>query len=162
MDRGDYVNHDEYKAYLKQQYSHEIRPLQSVNDVISAFQKKLDIVETELSESESIFLNMTMINYIYEHIKKPITSNFDNLNFISYEVVRNEKSDHYYNHMGISSGNERILVIIEPQLNEITSNCEELKVDMLIERGIDTSHVNQDTPEFFVYLMLFDSHNENR
>lgn len=155
------MNHDEYKAYLKQQYSHEIRPLQSVNDVISAFQKKLDIVETELSESESIFLNMTMINYIYEHIKKPITSNFDNLNFISYEVVRNEKSDHYYNHMWISSGNERILVIIEPQLNEITSNCEELKVDMLIERGIDTSHVNQDTPEFFVYLMLFDSHYEN-
>ncbi|WP_188456752.1 hypothetical protein [Virgibacillus oceani] len=155
------MDHEDYKAYLKQQFSHEIRPLQSVNEVISAFQKKLDIVETELSESESIFLKMTMINYIYVHIKNSITSNLGNLNFISYEVVRNEKSDHYYNHMRISSGNERILVIIEPQLNEITSNCEELKVDMIIERGIDTSHVNQDTDEFFAYLMLFDSHNEN-
>lgn len=151
------MDHEEYKAYLKQQYSHEIRPLQSVNDVIFAFQKKLDIVGTELSESEAIFLKMTIINYIYVHKNDPITSNLDNLNFISYEVVRNEKSDHYYNHMG----NERILVIIESQLNEITSNCEELKVDMIIERGIDTSHVNQDTPEFFTYLMLFDSHNEN-
>ena len=154
------MDHDEYEVYLKQQYSHEIRPLQSVNKVISAFQKKLDIVETELSEPESIFLKMTMLNYIYVHIKNPITSNLGNLNFISYEVVRNEKSDHYYNQMRISSGNERILVIIEPQLNEITSNCQELKVDMIIERGIDTSHVNQDTDEFFAYLMLFD-HNEN-
>lgn len=155
------MDHEEYKAYLKQQYSHEIRPLQSVNKVIPAFQKKLDIVETELSESEAIFLKVTMINYIYVHKNDPITSNLGNLNFISFEVVRNEKSDHYYNHMRISSGNERILVIIEPQSNEITSNCEELKVDMIIERGIDTSHVNQDTDDFFAYLMLFDSHNEN-
>ncbi|RTR35340.1 hypothetical protein EKG37_05535 [Robertmurraya yapensis] len=155
------MDHDEYKAYLKQQYSHEIRPLQSVNDVISAFQKKLDIAETELSESEAIFLKMTIPNYINAHKNNPIKSNLDNLNFISYGVVRNEKSDHYYNHMRISSGNERILVIIESQLNAITSNCEKLKVDMLIERGIDTSHVNQETPEFFAYLMLFDSYKEN-
>ncbi|WP_031539375.1 MULTISPECIES: hypothetical protein [unclassified Bacillus (in: firmicutes)] len=155
------MDHVEYKAYLKQQYSHEIRPLQSVNDVISAFQKKLDIVETELSESEAIFLKMTMLNYINVHKNDPIKSNLDNLNFISYEVVRNEKSDHYYNHMGITSDNERILVIIESQLNAITSNYEELKVDMIIERGIDTPHVNQETSEFFAYLMLFDSHNEN-
>ncbi len=155
------MDHEEYKTYLKQQYSQEIRPLQSVNEVISAFQNKLDIVETELSESEAIFLKMTMINHIYVHKNDPITSNLDKLNFISYEVVRNKKSDHYYNHMRISSDNERILVIIESRLNEITSNCEELKVDMIIERGIDTFHVNQDTPEFFAYLMLFDSHNEN-
>lgn len=155
------MDHDEYKAYLKQQYSHEIRRLQSVNDVISAFQKKLDIAETELSEFEAIFLKMTILNYINVHKNDPIKSNLDNLNFISYEVVRNEKSDHYYNHMRISSGNERILVIIESQLNAIASNCQELQVDMLIERGIDTSHVNQDTPEFFAYLMLFDSYNEN-
>ncbi|MEI5909340.1 hypothetical protein WAK64_20080 [Bacillus spongiae] len=152
------MDHDDYNAYLKQQYSHEIRPLQSVNDVISAFQKKLDIAETELSESEAIFLKMTIFNYINAHINDP---NLDNLNFISYEVVRNEKSDHYYNHMRIRSDNERILVIIESQLNAITSNCEELKVDMNIERGIDTSHVNQETPEFIAYLMLFDAHNEN-
>ncbi|RDW15788.1 hypothetical protein CWR48_18835 [Oceanobacillus arenosus] len=155
------MDHDEYQAYLKQQYSHKIRPLQSVNDVISAFQKKLDLVETELSESEIIFLKMTILNYTHAHKNDPIISNLDNLNFISYEVVKNEKSDYYYNHMKINSGNERILVIIESQLNEITSNCEELKVDMLIERGIDTSHVKQDTPNFFAYLMLFDSHNEN-
>lgn len=104
---------------------------------------------------------MTMLNYINVHKNDPIKSNLDNLNFISYEVVRNEKSDHYYNHMGITSDNERILVIIESQLNAITSNCEELKVDMIIERGIDTPHVNQETSEFFAYLMLFDSHNEN-
>ncbi|MEN2467507.1 hypothetical protein [Ornithinibacillus sp. JPR2-1] len=155
------MDNGEYKAYLKQQYSNEIRPLQSVNDVISAFQKKLDIAETELSESEAIFLKMTILNYINVHKNDPIKSNLDNLNFISYEVVRNEKSEHYYSHMGITSDNERILVIIESQLNAITSNCEELKVDMIIERGIDTSHVNQETPEFFAYLMLFDSHNEN-
>ncbi|WP_284139632.1 MULTISPECIES: hypothetical protein [unclassified Virgibacillus] len=155
------MDHDEYKTYLKQQYSHKIRPLQSVNDVISAFQKKLDIAETELSESEVIFLKITINNYINAHKNDPIKSNLDNLNFISYEVVRNEKSEHYYNHMGITSNNERILVIIESQLDAITSNCEELKVDMIIERGIETSHVNQETPELFAYLMLFDSHNEN-
>ncbi|MEC2158865.1 hypothetical protein [Virgibacillus halodenitrificans] len=155
------MEHDKYKAYLKQQYSQEIRPLQSVNDVISAFQKKLDIAETELSESEDIFLEMTIPNYINAHKNDPIKSNLNNLNFISYEVVRNEKSDHYYNHMGITSDNERILVIAESQLNAITSNCEELKVDMIIERGIDIFHVNQEIPDFFAYLMLFDSRNEN-
>lgn len=85
------MDHDEYKAFLKQQYSRQIRPLQSVNDVISAFQKKLDIAETELSESEAIFLKMTILNYINVHKNDPIKSNLDNLNFISYEVVRNEK-----------------------------------------------------------------------
>lgn len=155
------MDHDAYRVYLKQQNSHRIQPLQSVNDVISAFQKTLAIIETELSEPEVIFLKMTILNAINAHKNDPIKSNLDNLNFISYEVVRNEKSDHYYNHMRIASGNERILVIIESQLNAITANCEELKVDMLIERGIDTTHVIQETPEFFAYLLLFDSHNEN-
>lgn len=147
---------------MKQQYFHEIRPLQSVNAVISAFQKKIDIVETELSESEAIFLKMTILNYINAHNNDLIEPNLDNLNFVTYEIVRNEKSDHYYNLMRENTiDDERILVIIESQLNEITSNCQELKVDMIIERGIDTSHVNQETPEFFAYLMLFDTYNEN-
>lgn len=156
------MDQNAYRVYLKQQYSHRIRPLQSVNDVISAFQKTLAIIETELSESEVIFLKMTILNSINAHKNDPIKSNLDNLNFISYEVVRNEKSDYYYNHMRIASGNERILVIIEPQLNAITANCEELKVDMLKERGIDISHVIRETPEFFAYLLLFDSHNEDQ
>ncbi len=156
------MDHNVYKTYLKHQYFHEIRPLQSVNDVISAFQKKLDIVETELSESEVIFLKMTSLNYISAHKNDLLNPNLDNLNFVSYEIVRNEKSDHYYNLMRENTFDiERILVIIESQLNEITSNCEELKVDLIIERGIDTSHVNQETSEFFAYLMLFDTYNEN-
>ncbi|ESU31057.1 hypothetical protein G3A_18730 [Bacillus sp. 17376] len=156
------MDQNEYKKYLKHQYFHEIRPLQPVNDVISAFQKKLDIVETGLSESEAIFLKMTILNYINAHNDDLIKPNLDNLNFVSYELVRNEKSAHYYNLMReIISNDERIIVIIESQLNEITSNCEELKVDMIIERGIDTSHVNQETDEFFAYLMLFDTYNEN-
>lgn len=156
------MDQNAYKTYLKHQYSHEIRPLQLVNDVISVFQKKLDIVETELSESEAIFLKMTILNYINANNNDLIKPNLDNLNFITYEVVRNEKSDHYYNLMSENTiDDERILVIIESQLNEITSNCQELKVDMIIERGIGTSHVNQETPEFFAYLMLFDTYNEN-
>ena len=156
------MDQNAYKKYLKHQYFHEIRPLQSVNDVISRFQKKIDIVETELSESELIFLKMTILNYINAHNNDLIKPNLDNLNFVSYEVVRNEKSDHYYNLMReIISNDERIIVIIESHLNEITSNCQELKVDMIIERGIDTSHVNQETPEFFAYLMLFDTNTKN-
>lgn len=79
-----------------------------------------------------------------------------NYNFITYEVVRNEKSDHYYN-LRDAPDDERIIVIIEFQLNEITSICEELKVDLLIERGIDTYHIIQETPDFIAYLMLFES-----
>ncbi|OGO78907.1 MAG: hypothetical protein A2Y23_00165 [Clostridiales bacterium GWB2_37_7] len=156
------MDHNTYKTYLKNQYLHKIRPLQSVNSVISAFQQKIDIVETELSESESIFYKMTIINYVNAHNNNPIKNNLDNLNFVSYAIVRNEKSDHYYNAMKkIISDDERILIIIESQLNEITSNCEELKVDMLIERGINASHITQETPEFFAYLMLFDTYNKN-
>jgi len=152
------VDHNTYKTYLKHQYFHEIRPLQSVNDVISAFQKKLDIVETELSESEAIFLKMTILNFMNAHNNDLIKPNLDNLYFVSYEIVRNEKSDHYYNLMRErTSDDERILVIIESQLNKITSNCQELKVDLNIERGIDIFHVNEETPEFFAYLMLFDT-----
>ncbi|MFT9495718.1 hypothetical protein [Anaerosolibacter sp.] len=159
------MDHNTYKTYLKNQYLHEIRPLQSVNSVISAFQQKMDIVETELSESEAIFLKMTIINYVNAYSSNPIKNNLDNLdnlNFVSYAIVRNEKSDHYYNAMKkIISDDERIIIIIESQLNEITSNCEELKVDMLIERGIDASHITQETPEFFAYLMLFDKYNDH-
>lgn len=157
------MDQNAYKEYLKHQYSHEIRPLQSVNDVISAFKKKIDIVETELSEYDAIFLKMTALNYIHIHNNNDlIKPNLDNLNFVSYEIVRNEKSDHYYNLMReATSDDERIIVITEPQLNELTSNCQKLKIDLIIERGIDTSHVNQETPEFFAYLMLFDTYIEN-
>lgn len=120
--------------------------------------KKIDIVETGLAESEAIFLKMTALNYINAHNNGLIKPNLDNLNFVPYEIVRNEKSDHYYNLMReATSDDERIIVIIESQLNEITSNCQELKVDLIIERGIDTYHVNQETPDFFTYLMLFDN-----
>jgi hypothetical protein len=153
------MDHNTYKTYLKNQYLHKIRPLQSVNSIISAFQQKMDIVEAELSEHESIFYKMTIINYVHPLNNNPIKNN---LNFVSYAIVRNEKSHHYYNAMKkIISDDPRILIIIESQLNQITSNCEELKVDMLIERGINASHITQETPEFFAYLMLFDTNNEN-
>lgn len=155
------MDYNTYKTYLKNQYFYKIRPLHSVNSIISSFQKKIDIVETKLSESEEIFLKMTILNYVNAYKNDPIKTNLDNLNFVSYEIVKNEKSNHYYNAMKkIISDDERIIIIIESQLNEITSNCEELKVDMIIERGIDTSHITQETPEFFAYLMLFDTHNE--
>jgi len=142
------MNHKDYKSYLKHQYLDQVRPLQSVYSVISAFQNKMDIVETTLANGDEIFLKMTSLNYVNKFNIKP-----EKLKFITFVVIKNEKSKHYYDEMDTA----KIIIIIEPQLNQISSNSNKLKVDLRIELGIDESHIKEETTDFFTYLMFFDN-----
>lgn len=150
------MDYNAYKTYLKDKFLSRVRPLQQVNNVISEFQKKIDLVKTELTESESTFLKITTLNYAHSHNIEPSKLSLEVSEFSFYEVVKNKKSEHYYSMMEEVTHNKRIIILTEPNLNEITSNCQELKVDMLIERGIESSHIKEETPDFFAYLMLFD------
>ena len=146
------MKNDEYKADLKEQYLGQIRPLKTVNSVISIFQQEMDIIEIneyDLSDYEKPHFRFLRFNY-----SKNINIDINEVEFVFLMVEKNERSEQYYELMQYEA--ERIIIVIENKANLITSNCGVLSIDLQIERGIEKTHIDQDTTELIAYLTLFD------
>jgi len=146
------MNHDEYKAYLMEQYMDQICSIKTVDNVITVFGKKLDIIEineSDLSPLEEPHFRFLRLNY-----SNNINTDIDEVNFVFFMVKKNDRSSRYYELMEHET--ERVIIVTESKANLITSNCKLLSLDMQIERGLKESYIKQDTPELIAYLTLFD------
>ena len=120
------MSNEKYISYLKEQYLDRVRPLKTVNEVIDMLKNEMEIIPINISK----------------------------LNFEFFVLKKNAKSKYYYNLM--QNEKERIIIVIELKANFIASNCNELLIDLQIERGIDKKHIELETLEFIEYLSLFE------
>ncbi|GAU77928.1 hypothetical protein [Fusibacter sp. 3D3] len=140
------------KNRLIQEYMSEVRPFQTVDQLIKNYKNKMDIIdikESDLSKFEEFHFKFLRLNYEHKYNIDPMEVHFQ-----FFLVQKNEKSKPYYDLM--ENELERIIVVIEQRVNLVMSNSRELSLDLKIERGIEAQYVEKETIELLEYLVSFD------
>lgn len=141
MNKNNFIN----------EYIHQIRPYQTVKQVIEMYGRKMDIVrinESELLDDEVFYFRFMRLNYEHSFKKDPMTVNFE-----FFWVQKNNKSKFYYDFM--EKLEHRIIIVIEQSADLVMSNCEALSLDLRIDRGIEDKYVENETIELIEYLSWF-------
>lgn len=80
--------------------------------------------------------------------------NQDNLVLNSYIIIKNSKSNFYYQKFGQKYLKDSIYVIIESNTGYISSNSDELNNELYLYRGVSNLDIINNSPDLFLYLEL--------
>lgn len=72
----------------------------------------------------------------------------------SYIIVKDSKSDTYYQNFEQGYLKNYIYVIIESETGYVSSNCDKLNNELHLYRGISDSDIINNSPDLFLYLEL--------
>lgn len=137
---------------LKNLYFDKVRPLIGVDVLINDLKTQLDfelISESDLSVSERPYFRFLKSNFLNHYKLDP-----NNVRFKFYSIDKNEKSVKYYNLM--PSNDDRIIIVIEENVNFITSNCSLLSIELRIEKGVEIDSESDCSLKLLEYLSNFD------
>jgi len=142
---------------------HKITPGEkSVENLIDFLKGKVDIVETEITKlTKSIFKHIIQ-NVVHGNQNKE-NSTSNELDFIVYEVVKNNRSNSYYQSYIPKvdhSENVTIYVVFEKKTRGIYTNSNILFLELSIERGVSQYDYDNDTDLFKGYLFYLDSYSK--
>ena len=142
---------------------HKITPGEkSVENLIDFLKGKVDIVETEITElTKSIFKHIIHNAVHGNQNQKNLTAN--ELNFIVYKVLKNNRSNSYYQSYIPKvdhSEDVTIYVVFEKKTRGIYTNSNILFLELSIERGVSQYDYDNDTDLFKGYLFYLDSYSK--
>ncbi len=81
----------------------------------------------------------------------------DDLNFIAYKILRNSKSNSYYQYDSFQ-GDRFIFVVFETRTGVIHCNSSKLMLELLIEQGVSQHDYDNETILFIDYLSSLDQY----
>lgn len=153
-------------TFLKDKYKYRINKCKKdVFELINYIKKNLNVIENV--QNESLYLNeveFTKINSLssWKNIKK--NYNYNDLNVIAYEIIKDSKSEIYYKShpkgIIIPKSNidipNRIIIILETKTEYIYCNNDLLYKDLVIYQGISENDIINETPQLITYLRLLD------
>lgn len=152
------ISTEAYKNYLRQNYKHKFQPIEkTVEEIIEELSEKIDLIEVDIALEASHFVYASMANFENSIRNSEMGLRKNEFDLVVYEITQNNKSKNYYYEV-VNCFRDKIIVIIEKRTQSISSNCEKLNLELLIEQGIDRKHFDNDTPELFAYLMLLDTY----
>jgi len=145
---------------LKKKYKHKITPGEkSVEELIEHLKHKVDIVEIATTELRKSILQHIIYNVI-NCIRNQQNLSADELNILAYKLIKNGKSNSYYqcNYAHISDDEEDdiIYVVIETKTGAIHSNSSKLLLELFVEQGISQYDYDNETLIFDAYLGYLD------
>lgn len=149
--------------YVLMKNEHKITPGEkSVENLIDFLKGKVDIVETEITElTKSIFKHIIHNAVHGNQNQKNLTAN--ELNFIVYKVLKNNRSNSYYQSYIPKvdhSEDVTIYVVFEKKTRGIYTNSNILFLELSIERGVSQYDYDNDTDLFKGYLFYLDSYSK--
>ncbi|MBU3143867.1 hypothetical protein [Clostridium sp. CF012] len=151
------MDYDIYKQYLIKEYKDKVQKVRNISEVIDYLNHIVNLNKIEPpSEASPIFYNITKFNFLNCTKNKDLNLTIEEFEFEAYEVVHDEKSENYYEENNKVNKGSPIIVFVEKRLGAITSTCEPLKQQLHIAEGISEYHIENETPEFFDYLILLD------
>lgn len=124
--------------YLKKTYKNKIEPMEhSVEQVIIAIKNRIDIKEINTDLISPIYFKMMKKNAYHCALNQIEKLNEDEMDFIAFKVIKNEKSKHYYkedidNILKDNNAENCIIILIEKNIKYSTVNCERLQLEILI------------------------------
>lgn len=157
------MDHEAYKQSLKEKYSQYLKPQKSLAEVEDYLKQRFDMKNVSLEEEDPIFLHIAKLNCLHSLKNQKLNLNIDEFTFVAYEILQNKKSEDDYKLSRECLGKDtKIFVLIEKNTEEITSNWEKLKIELIIERGICQYHCEKETPEYFGHLVTIESYHNGK
>ena len=80
------------------------------------------------------------------------------LEWAAYELENNRENEKYYNDMLTELPGETIIVVFEKKTGWITSNCQLLLLELLVERGVSKFDYDHETSNLNCYLTYLDGY----
>lgn len=145
---------------LLKKYKHKIIPGEkNVDELIKYLKNKVDIVEistTELVKSILQFITYNVVHCIRN--KQPKLSE-DELNFVAYKLIRNDKGNSYYQYDYVHINGQEddlIFVVFETRTGSIYSNSNKLQLELFVEQGVSQYDYENETLVLISYLSYLD------
>lgn len=154
---------------LMKKYKHKITPGEkSVEELIDFLKGKVDIVETATTELDQSFYEYYIIGNVVRGTNENLIAN--ELNFIIYKVLKNNRSNPYYqcyvpnirnpeNPENLKNPEDApIYVVFEKRTRRIYTNSNRLRLELYIERGVSQYDYDNDTDLLHSYLFYLHSY----
>ncbi len=153
-----------YYQYLQQNYKGTFVPHHKNSDQIIQFlSKKFLIREIEKDDIPTLYLKIQIENFVNSRTGERFNLRADTLELHVIEIERNAESERYFKDFvpmcrddGSSGSDERLVVLIEKNSNQIVSNSWLLTLELFIEIGIEPDDYENENDEYFWYLSMLD------
>ncbi|MCL6479491.1 MAG: hypothetical protein K6T65_13985 [Peptococcaceae bacterium] len=141
-------------------YKHKIIPGEkNVDELIEYLKRKVDIVEISATELVNPILQFITYNVVHCIRNKQLKLTADELNFIAYKLIRNDKSTSYYQNDYVHVGEQEddiIFVVLETKTGSIYSNSNKLQLELFVEQGVSQYDYDNETLMLVSYLSYLD------
>lgn len=149
--------------YLINKYKFKITPGEkTVEELILFLKGKVDITETVITELTQSILEHVKYNVIHG-IRNQDNLSADDLNFNVFKLLKNEKSNSYYQYYvpNIANYNDNtIYIVFEKKTRSIYTNNNKLLLELFIERGISQYDYDNNTNLLSAYLFHLDTYSK--
>ncbi len=126
----------------------------SAAELIAWLEHRVDTEQISPIQLGSTALQCAILNAVNSPEGKRIDLALRNVHFLAVKVVRNQKSNAYYEIFDRYNTRSytNIYVLIEENSVHVSSNCNELFDELYIQKGIDESDFVNKTPALCSYL----------
>jgi len=126
---------------LLKKYKHKIMPGEkSIEELIDFLKQKVDIKEISTTDLPESIMKHIAFNAVHCLRNQRLNLTAREFNFIAYKVLKNDKSNLYYQsnyaHISNNEKGDIIYVVFETKTGCINSNCNRLLLELFIEQGI--------------------------
>lgn len=148
---------------LRKKYKHKITPGEkSIEELIEYLKHKTDIVEIATTVLPASYLHHMIYNVLHCLRNEELNISADELNFVIYKIIRNHKSNSYYQydyaHLLDFQEDDFIFVVFETRTGVIHCNSGKLMIELIIEQGVSQYDYDNETRLFNVYLAYLDQY----
>ncbi|WP_449241317.1 hypothetical protein [Desulfoscipio gibsoniae] len=146
---------------LIKKYKHKIMPREkSVEELIDYLKHKTDIVEIATTALLESYVKLMIFNIIHCLRNEKFAIPAHEFNFVAYKIIRNHKSNPYYQHDYVHffdvQEDDFIFVIFETKTGVIHCNSGRLMLELHIEQGVSQYDYDNETLLFIDYLCSLD------
>lgn len=149
--------------FLLRTYKDKITPGQkSLEELVTYLKNKVDVEAVETEAISNLHMRFTGHNVVHCLLNEQLKLSADDLDFVVYKLVRNEKSDDYYSkfwvNISASLRNELIYIIFETKTGYVYSNCNTLYLELYLKRGVSQFDYDNETLLLISYLSAVESY----
>lgn len=145
---------------LLKKYKHKIIPGEkNVDELIKYLKNKVNIVEISTTELVKPILQCITYNVVHCIRNEQLKLTADELNFVAHKLIRNDKSNSYYQYDYVhidEQEDDLIFVIFEMRTGNIYSNSNKLQLELFVEQGVSQYDYDNETLMLVSYLSYLD------
>ncbi|WP_324823188.1 hypothetical protein [Sinanaerobacter sp. ZZT-01] len=150
---------DKDKLYAK--YKEQVLPGEkSLDQIIDFLKNKVDIEQINFNILPENIRSGSIYNVIHSLRNERIKEKTENLDFLVYKMIKNDRSSIYYSsyiHTSPNQDYDIIYLIIEKSTMCLQSNCNRLITELLIYQGVSEYDYTNKTLMLYSYFSILEN-----